>query len=103
MSEEEISDTLARVSSDPERYEVIAPLDHGEHHRIFADWLETIPGHIRDLCNTESIGGFRQTLERDFPQEAPELWENRQDFHDRELMHRAESWLRDRGIDPVWR
>ena len=32
-----------------------------------------------------------------------ELGEDWQEFHDRELKRHAESWLRERGIDPVWR
>ena len=103
LSREETAEASALISSDPGRYELIPPLDHGSHHEIFADWLNTIPSHIRDLCNTASIGGFRQTLEKDFPQDARELWEDWQEFHDRELKRHAESWLRERGIDPVWR
>lgn len=74
MSEEEIADALSRVLSDPQRYEFIPPLVHGEHHAVFADWLKTIPRNIRDVCNTVSIGGFHETLEEHFPEEAPVLW-----------------------------
>ncbi len=89
---------LAEVLATPHRYEEIPALTHADHHRIFADWIATLPQKIQDVCNTVSIGGFRETLEFDFPDEAVEQWEAWHDYHGSALQVLAEEWLRDRGI-----
>ena len=39
---------LAEVLANPHRYEKIPVLTHAEHHRIFADWIATLPQKVQD-------------------------------------------------------
>lgn len=46
-------DDVREVLANPHQYEKIPVLAHAEHHRIFADWIATLPQKIQDLCNAE--------------------------------------------------
>ncbi len=81
QSSEERDRIASQVNSNPDRYEWIPPLAHGDHHDIFARFLKTLPERIPGSCNTASIGGFLRDLEAHFPDESREIKEGWFSFH----------------------
>ena len=91
------------VRQNPDRYEEIPLLTHGDHHEIFQAFLATMPDKVRDLCNNASIGGFLKDLEFHFPEEEGWHYKHYWDgYRDDELRKRAERWLTERGFNVTW-
>ena len=104
QKDDEVKEAQAEVMTDPERYEEIRRLHHGEHHEIFRDWLDQeVPEEVRALCNLRSIGGFFEDVTYHFKlSKSDDIKQSWYEFKERALQHRAETWLKDRGFDVEW-
>ncbi len=93
---------MAVIRAGGDEWEVIPPLTHGAHHKIFAQWLATLSDEVHGLCNPKSIGGFFHDYSFHFPEGAREAREDWQAFHDAALRKTAEEWLQKRGWAVDW-
>ena len=92
-----------RVAAEPVRYLKIPGLDHGQHHEILRQFLQS--DWTRDYARRRrvgeayfgSIGAWKKEV-RD--EEAVDTF---RDFREAEITKRAEEFLRENGIDPEWR
>jgi hypothetical protein len=90
------------VTSDPDRYEPIAPLDHAEHSEIFRQWINGWPAEVRDKCEARSLESFVDDLRQISPERADAARAEWNAYHEDCLKALATSWLRRRGIAVEW-
>jgi hypothetical protein len=91
------------IEEAPARFLEIPGRDHGEHHDLLreflnSDWTENESS--RDKAQGAyfgSIGGWKKTVEDQ------ETIHRFYDYRDSKLREMAESFLRDHGIEPVWK
>ena len=92
-----------RVAAEPVRYLKIPGLDHGQHHEILRQFLQSdwTPDDARRRRAREayfgSIGAWKKEV-RD--EEAVDTF---RDFRGAEITKRAEEFLRENRIDPEWK
>lgn len=91
-----------RVATEPDRYLEIPGLDHGEHHEIFkqflqSDWTDdTILRQRAEDAYFGSIGAWKKHVGDEAIVFAY------YDFRRMEIFCRAEVFLQQNGIDPIW-
>lgn len=103
ISEEERKEMIQKVENNPDRYHLIKPLSHFKHHEIFNEYLEKIDENIVEVCNTKSIGGFKEDLFNKFSDEIfDEVWYGWSEFHNESLKKIAKEWLKKFGYNVTW-
>ena len=91
------------VDAEPERYLEIPGLDHDDHHRILRRFL--MSGWTRDKARRRraedayrgSIGKWKRDVDDD------EAIHTFYAFREAEIEAMAEEFLRENGIEPIWR
>ncbi len=92
-----------RVEATPSRYLEIPGLDHGDHHVILrefldSDWTADKEQHTRARnAYFGSIGGWKKSLNDE------SIVHAFHDYRDRKTIQMAEDFLREHGIEPEWR
>ena len=95
--------TRERVESMPERYLEIPGLDHGDHHDILREFLDsdwTADEQQQAKARNAyfgSIGGWKESVDDD------SIVHAFHNFRDRKTKKMAEDFLREHGIQPDWR
>jgi hypothetical protein len=92
-----------QIEEAPTRFLEIPGRDHGEHHDLLgeflnSDWTENESS--RDNAQGAyfgSIGGWKKAVEDQ------EIVHAFYDYRDTKLREMAESFLRDHGIEPIWK
>ena len=92
-----------RVTGDPDRYLEFPGLDHGDHHEILKAFLGsewTFDKEKRRRAKSAysgSIGGWKKRVV------SQDIVHAYHDFFDTKVTMLAEEFLRENGIDPIWR
>ena len=92
-----------QIESTPESYLEIPGRDHGEHHDILREFLNTDWTDDEELLTrtrnaySGSIGGWKEEVD---DQDAVHAY---YDFRDRRIKEMAEEFLRKNDIHPIWR
>ena len=92
-----------RVEADPNRYLEVPGLDHGDHHEILrefldSDWTPDAAKRARARnAYSGSIGGWKKSINDDT------IIHAFHDYEDRRTKEMAEDFLRGHGIEPVWK
>ena len=103
ISPEENRTTRDQVDALPNRYLEIPGLDHGDHHEILrefldSDWTEDLEEHARARnAYFGSIGGWKKSVGNE------SIVHSFNDYRDRKTLQLAEEFLREHGIDPTWK
>jgi hypothetical protein len=90
-----------RVAAEPERYLLLPGLEHGEHHQILKDFVNsdwTEDEEERKAAKHHyfpSIGGWKNSVDG-------RTWNAFLDVRDRQTTLKAEEFLRQNGIEPDW-
>lgn len=90
-----------RVEGDPERYLEVKGLDHGEHHDILLEFLDSYWTEDEELrrkakeAYSGSIGGWKDAVHDD------DALYSYYDFRDRKIEAMADEFLRKNGIELV--
>ena len=91
------------IDAEPDRYLEIPGLDHDDHHRILRRFLRS--GWTRDEARRQRVedayAGSIGKWKRDVGDE--DAIHAFYDFRDAEIEAMAEEFLRENGIDPIWR
>ena len=91
------------IEAEPKRYLEVPGLDHDDHHRILrrflvSDWTrDKGRRHRAEDAYRGSIGKWKRDVGDD---DAIDAF---YDFRDAEIEAMAEAFLREKGIEPVWR
>ena len=99
----ETDDVRARIDGSPERYLEIPGRGHGEHHDILREFLNSDWTEDKELKSraqqaySGSIGRWKETID------SRDVVHAYYDFRDREIMEKAEEFLHEQDIDPIWR
>ena len=102
ISSDDNREARERVSAEPSRYLEIPGLGHGEHHEILKKFLQSEWTDDMDLRKSiegkyfKSIGGWKNGV----PSHVSNAFEA---FKGEEILNMAEEWLRQNGINPVWK
>ena len=103
ISPEENGATRDRVKALPNRYLEIPGLDHGDHHEILrefldSDWTEDLEKHAKARsAYFGSIGGWKKSVGNE------SIVHSFNDYRDRKTQQLAEAFLREHGIEPAWK
>ena len=103
IPEEENTANQKRVKDNPERYLEVKGLDHGEHHGILFEFLDsewTEDEELRRKANdaySGSIGRWKEDVNDD------DAVRSYCDYRDHIIESMAEEFLRKNGIEPVWK
>jgi hypothetical protein len=95
--------TKERIETAPNWYIEIPGLDHGDHHEILQEFLNSDWTEDERLLNevrsayTGSIGGWKTSVEDEAVIHAYH------DFFDRKTTEMAEEFLLENGVDLVWK
>jgi hypothetical protein len=78
-------------------WEEIPALDHGDHHKIFNAWLDTLPmERVGWSVNPASIGHTLKMLDANYPDDDyRSAWH---EFHEESLTAYGITWLAERGF-----
>ncbi len=91
------------IEATPNRYLEIPGLDHGDHHEILrefldSDWTDDDERHARARnAYAGSIGGWKKSVDADSIVHAFHA------YHDGKTTEMAGAFLREHGIKPDWR
>lgn len=103
MEPEENAALREKVEAAPERYLEIRGRDHGEHHDILLEFLnsnwtddENLCAQVRDAYSG-SIGGWKEEID---DQNVVNAY---YDFRERKIRELAEEFLHENDIQPIWR
>ncbi len=102
ISPDENREARERVSAESDRYLEIPGLEHGEHHEILKRFLQsewTDDKRLRESVEGKffkSIGGWKNAV----PCYVVNAFEA---FKGEEILNMADEWLRQNGIDPIWK
>ena len=100
---EENAALRTQIDRHPERYLEIPGLDHGEHHAILRDFLNSNWTDDEELWSlaqnaySGSIGRWKEEVDN------PDAVYAYYDFRDLRIKEMAEEFLRENDIQPVWR
>ncbi len=100
---EENQATRQRIEAMPDRYLEIPGLDHGDHHDLLKNFLDsdwTDNDEVRRFAQDAyhgSIGRWKKSIDDD------SIIHAFYDFRDRKTTKMAEAFLRSHGIEPVWK
>ncbi len=103
ISPEDNAADRQRVANSPARYLEILGLDHGEHHEILkefldSDWTDDDDERLKVReAYGGSIGRWKQTVGDEGVVYAY------YDFRDRAIKGMAEQFLHERGVEPEWK
>lgn len=92
-----------QIDGHPERYLHIPGRDHGEHHDILRDFLDSDWTEDEELrtrarnAYSGSIGGWKEEVDN------LDVVHAYYDFRDRRIKKLAVEFFRDNAIEPVWR
>ncbi len=92
-----------RIDVSPSRYFEIPGRDHGEHHDILREFLNSNwsedkePKSRAQQAYSGSIGRWIKTIDN------RDVVHAYYDFRDRKIMEMAEEFLHEHDIDPLWR
>ncbi len=100
---EENAGIRQRVETSPDRYLEIPGLDHGDHHDILREFLNSESTDDEDArlwasqAYFGSIGGWKQAVDDE------SIVQAYYDFRDLKTTEMAEEFLRSHGIEPDWK
>ena len=103
ISPEENRTTRDRVNALPNRYLEIPGLDHGDHHEILrefldSDWTADLEDQARArIAYSGSIGGWKKSVNDDGIIHAFYA------YRERKAQQFAEELLREHGVEPEWK
>ncbi len=103
ITEEENTANRKRVEDNPERYLEVKGLEHGEHHGILLEFLDsywTEDEELRRKANeaySGSIGRWKEAVDND------DAVRSYYDYRDHEIESMAVEFFRKNGIEPVWK
>ena len=103
ISPEDNAADRQRVANSPARYLEILGLDHGDHHEILqeflnSDWTDDDDARLKAReAYFGSIGGWKKTVGDEGVVYAY------YNFRDRAIRSRAEQSLHERGVEPEWK
>ena len=103
MEPNENAAVRARIDASPGKYLQIPGLDHGEHHDILREFLNSHWTDDEELktraqqAYSGSIGRWKQAIDRRDVEHAY------YEFRDRKIMEMAEEFLHEHHIDPLWK
>ena len=103
ITEEENTANRKRVEDNPERYLEVKGLEHGEHHGILLEFLDsywTEDEELRRKANeaySGSIGRWKEAVDND------DAVRSYYDYRDHIIESMAEEFLRKNGIEPEWK
>ena len=92
-----------QIDAHPDRYLQIPGRDHGEHHDILRDFLDSEWTDDEELWTqarnaySGSIGGWKEEVDNH------DVVHAYYDFRDRRIKEFAEEFFRDNDIQPIWR
>jgi hypothetical protein len=92
-----------KINTSPERYLQIPGRDHGEHHEILHDFLNSRWTDNEELClrvRNAYTGSIGRWIEEVNDQDVVHAYYG---FRDRKIKELAEEFFKERGIRPVWR
>jgi len=99
---EENADLRQRVESEPNRFLEIPGLDHGDHHGLLREFLNSDWTHDQQArtqahdAYTGSIGRWKRSV-------SDSVVHAFHAFHDHQIEHMAEAFLREHSIQPQWK
>jgi hypothetical protein len=103
MDSEENGALRNQIDAAPERYLRVPGRDHGEHHDILRDFLdsdwtddEALWTHVRNAYSG-SIGGWKEEVDN------PEVVHAYYDFRDRKIEELVHEFFEENDIQPIWR
>ena len=103
MDPEENGALRNQIDAAPERYFRVPGRDHGEHHDILRDFLdsdwtddEALWTHVRNAYSG-SIGGWKEEVDN------PEVVHAYYDFRDRKIEELVHEFFEENDIQPIWR
>ena len=100
---DENSALRGQVEAEPERYLEVRGRDHGEHHDILREFLNSNWTDDEALCTqaydaySGSIGGWKESVGS---QDAVDSY---YEFREQKIKDLAEVFLNDHDIQPIWR
>jgi hypothetical protein len=103
MKPEENAALREKVEAAPERYLEIRGRDHGEHHDILREFLNSNWTDDKNLraqtrnAYSGSIGGWKEEVDNENVVNAY------YDFRERKIREFAEEFLHENDIQPIWR
>ncbi|QEG35942.1 hypothetical protein Pr1d_32500 [Bythopirellula goksoeyrii] len=103
ISPEENSTLRERTNASPQQYLEIPGLDHGDHHELLrefldSDWTENMEDHTRArIAYSGSIGGWKKSVNDD------RIVHAFYDYRERKTQQLAEEFLREHGVEPEWK
>ena len=103
ISPEENRTIRDRVNAFPHQYLEIPGLDHGEHHELLrefldSNWTEDLEDHARArIAYSGSIGGWKKSVNDD------RIIQAFYAYRERKIQQLAEAFLREHGVEPEWK
>ena len=92
-----------KINTSPKRYLLIPGRDHGEHHEILRDFLNSHWTYDKELClrvRNAYTGSIGRWMEEVNDQDVIHAYYG---FRDRKIKELAEEFFKERDIQPIWR